>query len=182
MNDTLKRVVWILLAVLFLFTALGVGVYSFWQGTHSSSNKSSSYIKCQDQTAHPPAEPKAGTPLKGTKLTGFTPIKHIDLLDCIDFKIGAGSVATATSTVTVNYTGALASDGTIFESSLDSGQPATLALNQVIQGWSAGVPGMKVGGTRRLLIPAQYGYGAQGSGSIPPNSDLVFDITLINVQ
>jgi FKBP-type peptidyl-prolyl cis-trans isomerase len=78
----------------------------------------------------------------------------------------------------------VASTGTIFQSSLDTGQPVTFALNQVIKGWSEGVPGMKEGGVRRLLIPADKAYGAnppQGS-NIPPNADLVFDITLVSVK
>jgi peptidylprolyl isomerase len=71
------------------------------------------------------------------------------------------------------------SDGTIFQSSKDMGRPATFGLNQVIAGWTQGVPGMKVGGTRRLIIPAAQAYGSSSpSANIPANSDLVFDIEL----
>jgi FKBP-type peptidyl-prolyl cis-trans isomerase FkpA len=73
--------------------------------------------------------------------------------------------------------------GVVFDASQDHGGPQTFPLGQVIAGWSEGIPGMKVGGTRRLLIPASLGYGSQGSGStIPPNSDLVFDITLTKID
>jgi peptidylprolyl isomerase len=73
-------------------------------------------------------------------------------------------------------------DGTIFQSSKDSGSPATFGLNQVIAGWTLGVPGMKVGGTRRLIIPAAQAYGAASPApNIPANSDLVFDIELVAI-
>lgn len=122
--------------------------------------------------------------LAGTKLADFTPVAHIDSLQKIDTKVGTGAVAQANSTVVAHYTGAVAATGIIFQSSYDTGQPATFPLSNVIKGWQEGVPGMKAGGTRRLLIPASLAYGANpppGSG-IPANADLVFDITLISVQ
>jgi FKBP-type peptidyl-prolyl cis-trans isomerase len=122
--------------------------------------------------------------LKGTKLANFTPVEKVDSLQKIDTKVGTGKEVKAGSTVTVDYTGALAADGTIFESSLDSGKKATFALNEVIKGWTDGLPGMKEGGVRRLIIPAELAYGAnprEGSG-IPPNAPLVFDITLVSVE
>lgn len=119
--------------------------------------------------------------LKGTQLAGFTPVPSISTLQKIDTTPGTGAAVKADDTITVDYTGALASTGVIFESSKDSGQPATFPLNQVIKGWTQGIPGMQVGGTRRLLIPANLAYGAQGQGGIPPNADLVFDVTLIKI-
>ena len=106
-------------------------------------------------------------------------------LQIIDTKVGTGAVAKSSSTVSVLYTGAIASTGIIFQSSLDNGpSPVTFPLNQVIQGWQQGIPGMKVGGVRQLLIPASLAYGANPpSGSnIPANADLVFNITLLNVK
>src|SRR5205085_521848 len=93
---------------------------------------------------------------------------------------GTGDTVKPNATVTVDYTGAVASTGVIFQSSKDSGQPVSFPLSGVIKGWTQGIPGMKVGGTRRLLIPASLAYGAtppQGSG-IPANADLVFDVTM----
>lgn len=118
--------------------------------------------------------------LQGTKLANFTPVATIGQLQEIDITPGTGDTVKPGDTVTADYTGAVASTGIIFQSSKDTGQPATFPLSQVIAGWSQGVPGMKVGGTRRLLIPAALAYGAnppQGSG-IPANADLVFDVTV----
>jgi FKBP-type peptidyl-prolyl cis-trans isomerase len=118
--------------------------------------------------------------LEGTQLSGFAPVANIDKLQEIDSMPGTGAEVKAGDTVTVDYTGAVAATGKIFQSSLDAGQPISFGLDQVIAGWSQGVPGMQVGGTRRLLIPANLAYGASppsGSG-IPANADLVFDITL----
>lgn len=119
------------------------------------------------------------TPLEGTKLANFEPLKKVDTLQIIDIVEGTGNVVPEQATITAHYTGALCKDGTIFQSSHDFGQPATFGLHQVIAGWTQGVPGMKVGGTRRLVIPSAMAYGSvRAAANIPPNSDLVFDIEL----
>ena len=121
--------------------------------------------------------------LAGTQLKDFTPVASIPELQKLDTTPGTGAEVQPGDTVTVDYTGAVAATGVIFQSSYDSGQPVTFGLSQVIPGWTQGVPGMKVGGTRRLLIPAALAYGANppaGSG-IPANADLVFDITLHSI-
>ncbi len=99
-----------------------------------------------------------------------------------DLIVGTGAAATTGNTVTVNYVGRL-QNGTQFDSSYDRGQPFTfrLGVGQVIAGWDQGVPGMRVGGKRRLTIPPSLGYGSQGYGAIPPNSTLVFDIELVSI-
>lgn len=122
---------------------------------------------------------------KGTPLADFTPLgkKKVETLEIIDVVEGTGAVVPADATITAHYTGALCSDGTIFESSLDTGRPATFGLHQVIDGWTQGVPGMKVGGTRRLIIPSAMAYGQRrASAQIGPNSDLVFDIELVALE
>lgn len=122
--------------------------------------------------------------MAGTTLQNFTPTSSIPQLQTIDTVAGTGAVVPAGASVTVNYTGAVAATGTIFQSSFDTGQAVTFSLDGVIAGWTQGIPGMKVGGTRRLLIPASLAYGANppsGSG-IPANADLVFDVTLISVN
>lgn len=123
--------------------------------------------------------------LKGTTLQDFTPLRKnkVTELQIIDLVEGTGDVVPEDATITAHYTGALCADGKIFESSHDSGAPATFGLWQVIEGWTKGVPGMKVGGTRRLIIPSAMAYGQRrASASIPPNSDLVFDIELVAVK
>jgi FKBP-type peptidyl-prolyl cis-trans isomerase len=117
--------------------------------------------------------------LEGTKLANFTPVDAVSDLQIIDVAIGTGDTVPEGATITAHYTGALCKDGTIFQSSHDFGEPITFPLSGVIAGWTKGVPGMKVGGTRRLIIPAAMAYGAQSpSPNIPSNSDLVFDIEL----
>jgi FKBP-type peptidyl-prolyl cis-trans isomerase FkpA len=99
--------------------------------------------------------------------------------------VPGGAVAEAGKTVTVNYTLWL-SDGSKVQSSLDSGQPFKFTLGNnppdVIAGWDEGVVGMTVGSKRRLIIPAELGYGAKGRGTIPPNAELTFDVDLLAVK
>jgi len=121
--------------------------------------------------------------LEGTKLANFTPVASVPELQIIDVAEGTGDVVPEGATITAHYTGALCADGTIFQSSHDFGEAITFPLNGVIAGWTKGVPGMKVGGTRRLVIPAAQAYGSQSpSPNIPANSDLVFDIELVAIK
>lgn len=123
------------------------------------------------------------TPLEGTKMANFTPISSVPELQVIDITEGTGETVPANATITAHYTGALCKDGTIFQSSHDFGKPISFGLNQVIAGWTKGVPGMKVGGVRRLIIPSAMAYGSvRAAANIPPNSDLVFDIELVELN
>lgn len=102
-----------------------------------------------------------------------------------DLKVGTGATATNGKTVTVHYTGWLASNGKKFDSSVDRGQPFMFELGagHVIKGWEEGVAGMKVGGKRQLRIPPESGYGSRGAGGvIPPNATLIFDVELLGVS
>ncbi|HWF84101.1 MAG TPA: FKBP-type peptidyl-prolyl cis-trans isomerase [Vicinamibacterales bacterium] len=106
-----------------------------------------------------------------------------------DLVVGTGAEATAGKSITVNYTGWLYDTsktdgkGTQFDSSIGRAPfPLVLGAGQVIKGWDQGIVGMKVGGSRRLIIPPELAYGASGSGPIPPNATLVFDISLLTVQ
>jgi FKBP-type peptidyl-prolyl cis-trans isomerase FkpA len=111
-------------------------------------------------------------------------------LQQIDVKIGTGKEAIAGSTVVVHYSGWLfdAKDakqhGAAFDSSVGRGPFSfPLGAGRVIKGWDQGVAGMKVGGKRTLIIPAELGYGARGAGGvIPPNATLVFDVELLDVK
>jgi peptidylprolyl isomerase len=98
-----------------------------------------------------------------------------------DIIVGEGAEAQPTSTMTVHYTLMTWSNGALIESSWSSGSPATFPLANVIIGWQQGIPGMKVGGRRLLVIPPDIGYGAQGSGPIGPNETLIFVVDAIGV-
>ena len=161
-------------AIVFLVSSLGLSFMVIWGMYQDSHNKN------KDNTSQTQSNKSK---LEGTKLQNFTPVTQIAELQTTDTKAGTGAEVKASDTVTVDYTGAVAASGVIFQSSYDSGQTATFSLSQVIPGWTEGIPGMKIGGTRRLLIPAAKAYGASppaGSG-IPANADLVFDVTLHSI-
>lgn len=129
----------------------------------------------QPQTAYPnyPVDPTA------YKVAG-----KVTELQKTDLKVGDGQEAKSSDSVKVHYKGTFAQTGQKFQSSYDTGEPVDLDLKGgTIKGWAEGVPGMKVGGKRRLVIPADLAYGAQGfPGSIPPNTDLVFEVELLSVN
>ena len=99
-----------------------------------------------------------------------------------DIVVGTGATADTGDTITVHYIGRF-QDGSQFDSSYDRNTPFTFLLGagQVIAGWDQGIPGMKVGGQRRLTIPPSLAYGKDGYGAIPPNSTLVFDVELLSI-
>lgn len=104
-------------------------------------------------------------------------------LKYVDSAVGTGAAPRKGSKVKVHYTGTL-TDGTKFDSSVDRNDPFefVIGVGQVIAGWDEGVLGMKVGGRRKLIIPANLGYGARGAGRvIPPNAELHFDVELLGV-
>lgn len=101
-----------------------------------------------------------------------------------DLRVGDGNIAETGLTVLVHYNGWL-TNGRKFDSSVDRGQPYQFKLGagRVIRGWDEGIPGMRIGGRRKLIVPASLGFGAQGSGStIPPNATLVFEIDLLDLR
>ncbi|MBU1215616.1 MAG: FKBP-type peptidyl-prolyl cis-trans isomerase [Gammaproteobacteria bacterium] len=125
-----------------------------------------------------------------TELQTAKPSNVTELVQ-IEVKPGAGAVASAGQTVTVHYTGWLYDEaapehkGKKFDSSRDRNSPFEFPLGEgrVIKGWDVGVQGMKVGGSRTLVIPPAMGYGAHGAGGvIPPNATLVFDVELLAVN
>ncbi|EAV47683.1 FKBP-type peptidyl-prolyl cis-trans isomerase [Methylophilaceae bacterium] len=108
-----------------------------------------------------------------------------------DIKVGEGREAEKGLTVTVHYTGWIydvnvsGKKGNKFDSSKDRGEPFTfvLGVGQVIKGWDQGFAGMKIGGSRTIIIPSDMGYGSRGAGNvIPPNADLIFDVELLGIQ
>jgi FKBP-type peptidyl-prolyl cis-trans isomerase FkpA len=133
-------------------------------------------------------EPSSGDPTKVT----YSPALGVNLAEMErtetglykqDLEEGTGTEATAGRYVTAHYSGWLP-NGLLFDSSHRRNEPFsfTLGAGQVIKGWDEGIAGMKVGGKRRLVIPAELGYGSQPRGSIPANSVLVFDVELLDVR
>jgi len=138
-------------------------------------------LGCNQPTSSPSPQQSSGAPtampsnwkVDRTTSTG---------LGIIDTKVGTGAIAAAGDNVSVHYTGYFA-DGKKFDSSRDRNEPFSFPLGQgqVIKGWDEGVVGMKVGAQRQLVIPPSLGYGAGGSGPIPPNSTLYFDVELLSI-
>jgi FKBP-type peptidyl-prolyl cis-trans isomerase len=166
-----KRFTWgLLLSAAVLATALASGC--------GAKPAAESTQPAQPAAEAPPVEAASPAPESPGTTADVTELKIEDV------KVGTGAEAKKGTKATVNYTGWL-TDGTKFDSSLDSGQPFTFTVDggEVIKGWDEGVEGMKVGGIRKLTIPADLGYGAQGAGGvIPPNATLVFEVELLAVN
>ena len=102
-------------------------------------------------------------------------------LESKDIVVGTGAEVSSTSTITFHYTLMTWSNGALIESSWTGGSPATYPLVELIVGWQQGIPGMKVGGRRLLVVPPDLGYGAQGSGPVGPNETLIFVMDIVSV-
>ena len=103
-------------------------------------------------------------------------------LESKDIVVGTGAEVSSTSTITFHYTLMTWSNGALVESSWSSGLPATYPLSDLIVGCQQGIPGMKVGGRRLLVVPPDLGYGARGSGAVGPNETLVFVMDIVSVS
>lgn len=166
------RVIALVLAIVFFATSAGVSVLVILQLFQDNKEAKTVNQDLNNQNL-----------LQGTALADFTPVEKVDGIQTTDLEVGTGQEVKAGDTVTVDYTGAVASTGIIFQSSLDMGQQFTakLAVPGIIEGWVDGVPGMKVGGKRRILIPTAKAYGENPPEGIPVNADLVFDVTVHSV-
>jgi len=169
------------MAGVFILSACAFSAMVIYDMSQSRKKNADKTATQQESTAN--SDQAAANASAGKPLEGFTPVATVGELQKIDSKVGDGAEVKAGDTVTVDYTGAVAATGLIFQSSKDSGQPVTFSLDGVIKGWTEGLPGMKEGGTRRLVIPAALAYGSSppaGSG-IPADAPLVFDVTLIKI-
>jgi FKBP-type peptidyl-prolyl cis-trans isomerase len=185
-NKVAKRAGWLFLAILFVFTGLGVGVAAFWQATHQPKDNTS-------QTTPPPTSPTANAcniqePVPNVEtLSAPESYKHdgkVTKLETTDLEQGTGQESKNGDCMVMKYYGTLASNGTMFDQNYDkpTALQFTLGKGDVIKGWDQGLVGMKVGGIRRIVIPSDLGYGAQAAGSIPANSDLVFVVKLESIK
>ena len=115
--------------------------------------------------------------------SGSVPPKPTEKLIIEDIIEGTGTEAINGKTIVAHYTGTM-KNNTKFHSSHNRGQPFSFPLGagRVIQGWEQGIKGMKVGGKRKLTIPSHLGYGPRGTGNIPPNSTLIFEVELVDVK
>lgn len=106
-------------------------------------------------------------------------------LKSVDIALGQGAMARPGDSVAIIYTGSLP-DGKRFDTSMDSSKPVTFTIGAgtVLKGWDMGLVGMSVGGTRKLTISPKYAYGAKGGvdGKVPPNSTVIFEITLLKIN
>ncbi|HEX9174068.1 MAG TPA: FKBP-type peptidyl-prolyl cis-trans isomerase [Telluria sp.] len=147
----------------------------------------------QDSSQPAPASQAAPAASAAQEAPVAAPLPQGPKIEIIDEVVGKGKEAGAGNSVQVNYTGwfyrpmAKRQRGRKFDSSLDAGRDPLefrLGAGQVIKGWDQGVAGMKVGGKRTLIIPSELGYGKRGApgGMIPPDSDLIFDVELLNVK
>lgn len=181
-----KRVGSLMLAGVFLITSLAFTGVVIWESLNNEK-KDDALKSLQESPNQQQTNPTGENMLKGTQLANFTPITTpVTELQIIDLTVGTGAVVPEGATITADYTGAYVVNGEIFESSKDSGQPATFPLSGVIPGWTQGVPGMKVGGIRRLVIPGTLAYGEAPEGYTPgsgsrPLGPLVFDIELVSL-
>ena len=131
----------------------------------------------------------AGSAVAAAPAAPAAAVARAPQLQKIDTVVGKGKEAVAGANVTVNYTGWLHAPtspkgrGKQFDSSV-GGEPFSFPLGAgaVIKGWDQGVAGMKVGGKRTIIIPAELGYGARGVGPIPPNANLIFNVELLSVK
>lgn len=182
MNNDKKIIKYFFLAALIL---AAVGFFITYEGPKSKPP--------EDKQALPPeqlasiakaVEDEKNTAILENNMINTQPKFDPTKLNIEDMKIGGGDEVKAGDKVYVHYSGWL-TDGAKFDSSYDRGVPFgfTVGQGQVIAGWEQGLLGMKVGGKRKLIIPAAWGYGASGvPGVIPPNAILIFEIELIKIN
>ncbi len=165
-GKTVQRITIIIIALVMTVGTLGADVFVMMQQNEQTAQQQIKYINHPvDATAH--------------RVEG-----KVNELKITDLKVGDGTELKLGDTIKVHYKGTFAQTGQKFESTYDSGEPVEFPLEEgrLIAGWTEGLPGMKVGGKRLLEIPAEKAYGAAGSrDSIPPNTDLVFEVELISV-
>ncbi|MFZ1249270.1 MAG: FKBP-type peptidyl-prolyl cis-trans isomerase [Candidatus Saccharimonadales bacterium] len=161
-------------ALLFLVTASAFTIAVIWDNTHKKDTPAPISTACEDSS---PQEALVAP-------EAFKPEGKATELQTTDTTPGTGAAAKNGDCLVMKYYGTLASDGTMFDENYTkpTGFAFTLGSGQVIKGWDQGLVGMKEGGERRLVIPADLAYGSAAQGSIPANSDLVFTVKLVKIK
>lgn len=167
-----RIVIWIIAIV------LTVGTLGFYFVIIMQNNKKPTAVD-QSQTSQTNNEP---TEELKVDPSAYIVEGDITELKIEDVAVGSGEEVKPGDNVKVHYKGTIAQTGQKFDSSYDRGEPIEFGLDGVIVGWQEGIPGMKVGGKRRLIIPSEMAYGAQSVAGIPANSDLVFEVELLDVK
>jgi peptidylprolyl isomerase len=180
-----RRIAWVVGT--FAFVAVVLVVLALVRGDDDDDQTASSSTTVPTSSSLPPVESAAGKPCvaladplpAGAPDVPIEPGPPPTELQTTDLVEGTGDPVPAQATVTVDYIGVSCSTGKIFDASYISGQPATFPLSGVIPGWTEGIPGMKVGGQRLLVIPPEDGYGDTGAGSeIAPGETLWFVVQM----
>lgn len=179
------RIFILVIVVVFAVSSLALSAWVIWeQVTKKDSTSQTDETATGDTAANgdctmsTPAASALGVP------EVFKPSGDVTALETTDLMVGDGDAVAAGDCIVAKYYGTLASDGTMFDENYtkETGLQFQVGIGQVIPGWDEGLIGMKVGGTRRLVIPSDKAYGDQGSGSIPANSDLVFVVKLESIK
>lgn len=189
MAKTTTRIFAFVIAVLFLITTIGFSGVVVW--TIFKDNKEAKKIQSDQTAADNLARKKEACTFSG-QIEGqakslpqaFIPAGPVKELKTTDLKVGDGDQVDVDDCLLVKYHGTLAKDGIYFDGNFD--KPALLRFlfgaGNVIKGWDQGLVGMRVGGLRRLEIPAELAYGSQAAGSVPANADLIFVVELVKIQ
>lgn len=185
-NTNSQRVAAFLLALLFLLTTVAAAIYVIYELNTESGivdDTTTSTTQPEQDTANSCGQSQVAAVEPRAIPTTTTADVPVTELQTIDIEEGTGAEVQPGDCVAALYYGTLASNGQFFDGNYESGQPIEFPLTGVIPGWTQGIPGMKEGGVRRLVIPAELAYGEAGSGdTIPPNSDLVFEVQIISTR
>lgn len=182
----MKRVTSFILAFIIFGSAVASAIFVVQAMRKEQENDEAVASQLDEQTNQQTTEEKQPVnenALKGKPLSNFVPsTERLSEVKIDDLTVGTGAeITSAEQSVTAHYTGAKVLDGIVFESSKDTGRTFTSELNGLIKGWQTGMIGMKVGGIRRLTIPAALAYGDDESSG-RPTGDLVFDIELVGLE
>jgi len=182
-----QRVAAFLLAGLFLLTTIGTTAYVLWQINQDEGlvfeDTEEALTQANDATPTEEASQPCGAgtfaAVEPRSLPSVTTSDEVTELQSTDIRIGDGEEVQPGDCVGALYYGTLASDGSKFDGNYETGTPIEFPLTGVIPGWTEGIPGMKVGGVRRLIIPAEKAYGSSTREGIPANSTLIFEVEII---